>query len=394
MLKKPKNKLKNQNSLTKKIIIIILITNLTKSDFDDDDDYKIGALHKNLNILHKNHIQIDKTIKTNHENDSFTSMFSKMKAKNIENSFKKRINAIRIENWDNKETITAIDELEQIFLKNYKKFKPKITSKKSTMSLNDNLSAFAKAHKYDKSLGAHTYGVKTGKNFTKILISGARGKKKKSYKKGSKAEISTLGLAEIIEMHQTGITAAFASQKESDEYFIDAKVNEESAKVLLNKKGQLEISKSLGKKYLIHSSKSALGVTKIFRMLFGTDYVKLIVSFLVSGASVKQNSVLSKSSVTVKVYLTYDQKLFQGSIYNKAILVKKNLGYFSSENKTNYKRSVSKHLGYLMIQKPHGNSKQSVYGEAQAEEGKGTKVEVKRTAVKRSVGHKHKDFKK
>ena len=371
----------------KKLILLLFIITLHKclDDFDINDDYKIGIFPK-THKSQKNHIH-KKTSKTENS-DTFKSMFNHMKSKNIENSFKKRINAIKIENWENKETIAAINELEKIFVKNYKNYKPSITSKKSTMSLNDNLSAFAKAHKYDKSLGAHTYGVKIGENFTKVLISGAQGKKKKSYKKNTKSEISTLGLAEMIEMHQTGITAAFASQKGKD-YFIDAKVNEESEKCLINSKGQLEISKSSGKKYLIHSSKSSLGVTKIFRMLFGRDYVKLIVSFLVSGATVKNNSVLSKSSITVKVYLTYDQKLFKGSVYNKAILVKKNLGYFSSENKTDYKRSCSKHLGYLMIQKPHGHSNQQIIGEANADEKRGTQVEVSRSAHKE--GREHKD---
>ena len=295
--------------------------------------------------------------------------------------YKLRFTALRISNQENHETIQILKKIEKTFFQNYPKYKHKITSKKLEMSLSQNISAYANAHKYDESLGAHTYGMKTGKDFTQILISGARGTKKTGY--DNKNEISTLGLCEIIERYQTGISAAFASETYDGQYFIDAKVNEETDDCKINEDGQFEISQPVAKKYIIHSVKTAIGTTKIFRLLAGKDYLKLIVNFLVSGASVKDKSVLSKSSISVKVYLTSD-----GVVAGKTFVkVSKNLGYFSSENKTDHKRSISSHKGILMIQKDDGgNSNQKTRAIAEANEGKGTRVGVEREANKFEYG--------
>lgn len=223
--------------------------------------------------------------------------------------------------------------------------------------------------------------MKTGKDFTQILISGARGTKKTGY--DNKREISTLGLCEIIERYQTGISAAFASETYDGQYFIDAKVNEETDDCKINEEGQFEISHPVAKKYIIHSAKTAIGTTKIYRLLAGKDYLKLIVNFLVSGASVKNKSVLSKSSISVKVYLTNDCQVL-GKTFVK---VSKNLGYFSSENKTDHQRSISCHNGILMIQKDNGGkSNQATRAHAIADKDLGTNVGAERHAVKSDFG--------
>ena len=297
--------------------------------------------------------------------------------------FKLRFTALKIANFENQETMDILNTMEKIFFKNYHKYKHKITSNKLEMSLADNLSAYANAHKYDESLGAHTYGMKTGKDYTKILISGARGTKKSGYE--NKNEISTLGLCEIIERFQTGISAAFASETFDGQYFIDAKVNEETDDCKMNEEGQFEISHPTAKKYIIHSVKTAIGTTKIFRLLAGKDYLKLIVNLLVSGASVKDKAVLSKSSISVKVYLTNDE--IAGGTDKTFVNVSKNLGFFSSENKTNHERSISNHVGYLMIQKgKKGNSNQATRAHAIADKELGTHVASDRIASKFETG--------
>jgi len=39
----------------------------------------------------------------------------------------------------------------------------------------------------------------------------------------------------------------------------------------------------------MHDKKTSLGVTKFYRVLIGTDYLRLIISDLTAGASVKEN---------------------------------------------------------------------------------------------------------
>lgn len=85
-----------------------------------------------------------------------------------------------------------------------------------------------------------------------------------------------MGLTEIIESYGNGVTIAFASKNYFNEFFIDAKVHEDSNTSKINEIFEWEISKSRGKKYLIHSKKTSLGVTKFFRVLIGKDYIRFI----------------------------------------------------------------------------------------------------------------------
>ncbi len=263
--------------------------------------------------------------------------------------YKERFRALKNENEGNAETLEVLESMEKEFDKKFKFYANGIKSVKIEIGADDNISSYANAHNYDEDMGAHTYGMKTGQDVSKILISGARGSKKKVE---NETEINTLGITEIIEEYQTGISAAFASKTANGQYFIDAKVNKENEDFKINAKGQLEISYPIAKKYIIHSSKTALGTTKIYRLLVGLDYLQLIETFLMSGATVKDDCVLSKSSISVKIFLTCDK-----DEKNPKIKVHKNLGFFSSENKTDYERSVSNHIGYLMIDKESLNDK-------------------------------------
>ena len=49
----------------------------------------------------------------------------------------------------------------------------------------------------------------------------------------------------------------------------------------------------LGKKFLMHEQKTCLGVTKFYRLLFGSDYIRLFISDLTAGASCKEDKVIS-----------------------------------------------------------------------------------------------------
>lgn len=100
-------------------------------------------------------------------------------------------------------------------------------------------------------------------------------------------KITSLGLSEIIERYRNGITVAFVSIDTKNDYFIDVKINEDSDTSDINEIEQWEISKSRAKKFLMHRKKTALGITKFYRLLIGHDYVRLIQSDLTAGASGK-----------------------------------------------------------------------------------------------------------
>lgn len=101
--------------------------------------------------------------------------------------------------------------------------------------------------------------------------------------------MTSLGLSEIIERYRNGITAAFVTLNSMKEFFIDAKIHEDSDTSEINELSEWEISKSRGKKFLMHDKKTSLGVTKFYRVLIGTDYLRMIISDLTAGASVKDN---------------------------------------------------------------------------------------------------------
>lgn len=55
----------------------------------------------------------------------------------------------------------------------------------------------------------------------------------------------------------------------------------------MNEINEWEISKSRGKKFLMHEKNTALGITKFYRVLIGNDYIRFILNDLTAGASVK-----------------------------------------------------------------------------------------------------------
>lgn len=132
----------------------------------------------------------------------------------------------------------------------------------------------------------------------RILVSGARGSITDKDKIKS-MKMTSLGLSEIVEKYRNGITAAFVTKNSLEEIFIDAKVHSDSDNSNLNEINEWEISKSRGRKFLMHDKKTALGITKFFRILIGNDYIRLILSDLSAGASVKNNQVVSKSSIKI-----------------------------------------------------------------------------------------------
>ncbi len=254
-------------------------------------------------------------------------------------------NALRKVNYRNNETISTLDYLEARFHRVFHKYSHLITALSKNLNLASEISAQAKTFKLNKAMGAHTHGSTLGKR-KKILICGAKGKVRKV---GVKKAISTFALSEIVENYQNGISAAFASVDHNGRYSIDAKINEEVDNSKMNSNGELEISRSLSRKYLVHRKKISVGKTKIFRLLIGKDYVRLIVNYMLSGAAVRGKKVFSKSSITIKNYLSSALQI--GGHRLPKITVKHTIGIFSSENQTDQNKSISQHKGYLMVQK-------------------------------------------
>lgn len=85
----------------------------------------------------------------------------------------------------------------------------------------------------------------------RILVSGARGQAQNKDKIHS-MKLTSLGLSEIIERYRNGITAAFVTRNSMEEFFIDAKIHEDSDTSDINEISEWEISKSRAKKFLMH----------------------------------------------------------------------------------------------------------------------------------------------
>ena len=56
---------------------------------------------------------------------------------------------------------------------------------------------------------------------------------------------------------------------------------------------------------MLHHKKTAIALTKIYRVFVGKDYIRFVVNLLVSGASVKDDHLLSKSSLNIINYMSY-----------------------------------------------------------------------------------------
>ncbi len=259
-------------------------------------------------------------------------------------------------------------ELKKVFNKIYPQVLDKISALSIHLNLAEDISAAADAQLNHEGFSTRTFGTKNGQSYTQFLISGAKGKKSIG-SSDTVYEISSLALSEILEINQIGISASFASVTPKGQYFIDSKVNENSTDYKIVR-GQLEIMNSMAQKFLIHEQKSAIGLTKIYKLLIGKDYMRLVIKILISGAGVRGLKVLSKASIRINSFLAFDNP--QDSSNPRLI---KNLGFFTSENQTSQVKSVSKHYGYLLVQMDELFREQITKGKAAANDEK-TKTNV------------------
>jgi len=256
-----------------------------------------------------------------------------------------------------KEDIDVLNTFEQDFYTQFINNKLSISSSTIDLDVSSEINTIVNAYKYDEKLGTYAYGSEQDDKFVKILISGAKGAK------SSSNQISTLSLSERVKLNQTANAIVYASKISDTDYIIDAKVNEAEGKAGTNEKGQYIMCKSVGRRYIFDSLKSALAMTKMYRLAIGSDYVKFEINFLLAGAAVKTDNVVSKSTIKIMAYI----------ITNDSKKVGTNLGLFTSENVTNDKKSVSTHFGFLRIEKKNSVQQQQTDSKAVAD-SKSTEV--------------------
>lgn len=243
---------------------------------------------------------------------------------------------IRAAMEDSEDDKTILNNFEQQFYSVYSTQKSNIHSSSLDIDVQSEISTVVNAYKYDKENSTYAYGTEQNNEFVKILISGAKGTKTVT----TATQLTTLALAEIVELNQTADAIAYAARISDTDYIIDAKVDDADDHPQINEKGQYLVAKSQGKRYIIDSLKSSLAVNKMYRLALGSDYVKFEINLLMAGASVKPDSVISKSTIKVMSYV----------ITNTDYKVRSNIGLFTSDNKTNKDMSVSTHFGYLRVQ--------------------------------------------
>ena len=251
---------------------------------------------------------------------------------------------------------SVLTKFEQFFYKNFGPDGKKIKSKKVNFKFDENLDTLVNADNSNEAIKSISFGTKTNNSFVKLMISGAKGKSKKN---GSK-DISTLALSEIVENESMGVAIAYASMISPTDFVLDAKVDQKKMKLTKNNKGQVIITACVGNKYTFKTIRTVVGVTKMYRLVIGVDYIKFEVSLLVAGASVKDDSVISKSIIKISTYLISGQ--------SKA--ARHNLGIFTSENKTVPKKSLSTHFGLLKVNKKDVTEIQTTEGASVANKDK------------------------
>lgn len=261
------------------------------------------------------------------------------------NSFFSSIRAVMEDSDDDKK---IFNDFEQQFYSVYSSQKSNINSSALDIDVLSEIDTVVNAYKADKVNGTFAYGTEENDKFVKILISGAKGTKTTA------KQLSTLSMSEIVEPNQTANAMAYAAKISDTDYIIDAKVDDADDYPSINEKGQYIVSKSLGNRYIIDSLKSSLAVNKMYRLALGKDYIKFEINLLMAGAAVKSDSVISKSSIKVMVYVmsTSDKK------------VRTNIGLFTSDNRTTAAASVSTHFGYLRIMSSNVNGAQTTGGTA------------------------------
>lgn len=226
---------------------------------------------------------------------------------------------------------------EQSFYSTFNDKLNSITSSTINIDVSSEISTIVNAYKYDETLGTYAYGSEKDNKFLKVLISGAKGSKSS----GNTKQIATLALSEIVEMNQSANAIVYASKISDTQYVLDAKVNDAEGQAEINNKGQYIFCKSIGHRYIFDSLKTALAITKMFRLAIGSDYIKFDVSILMAGAGVRSAGVVSKSTIQVQSYV----------ITKDDYQVKENSGYFISDNMTDDQKSVSNHFALIRIQK-------------------------------------------
>ena len=252
------------------------------------------------------------------------------------------------------EDLDIFDDFEQEFYTHFNNKRGGISSSTIDLDVSSEINTIVNAYKYDEKLGTYAYGTEQNNQFIKILISGAKGTKSEDRGK----QISTLALSEIVEQNQTANAIVYASKISDTDYIIDAKINEAEGESSINEKGQFIMCKSVGRRYIFDSLKTALARTKMYRLAIGSDYLKFEINLLIAGAAVKSESVVSKSSIKVMAYIISDADK----------KVRTNIGLFTSENKTDKKRSISQHFGFLRIDKSNSNHEQETASHALADE--------------------------
>lgn len=246
---------------------------------------------------------------------------------------------------------------EQDFYKNYCSNKQHITSSHSHIKVADEIKALVSAYNIDKEKGTQSYGTKTNNNFVKICISGAKGKttKNTTVSQGSGAkEMSSLALSEMVDRTSSALVIVFAEKLGDGDFVLDAKADDENKNMVVNEDGQLVISGAKGTRFLFRKLKTIVGVTKMYRLIIGKDYIRFEINLLTAGAAIKCDRVVSKSTVRVVNFIAKEKKERVGV----------NVGLFTSENETDEHKGKSVHLGFLSIDQEDVKDKQKSKGVA------------------------------
>lgn len=86
-------------------------------------------------------------------------------------------------------------------------------------------------------------------------------------------------------------------------------------------------------------------MSKTVRLFIGIDYLNFIINDLTSGAAIRDNLILSRSTISVQKYFVYGN--------GPQLSTKKSFAYFTSENQTSATQSISSNFGQLLNQKPN-----------------------------------------
>lgn len=78
---------------------------------------------------------------------------------------------------------------------------------------------------------------------------------------------------------------------------MDSKIGEDSESIFVSEMGQLEISIKRNKKFDIKSKKTVLGLSTIYRLYVGKNYMHFWVNILTTGSAAKTDSIISKSTI-------------------------------------------------------------------------------------------------